>query len=62
MPKQQPHLQRTIIFDKSTKSAYRYREDADDAPAIGTIYIKKYLLPEPPPNNLTVKIYGIEPQ
>jgi len=60
MTKQQPSLHRTIIFDKATKTSYRYREDDNSPPAIGTIYIKKYLLPEPPPNNLTLKIYGIE--
>ncbi len=47
----------TFTLEKETKNTIRYQEDANGKPpAIGTIYVQKWLIGEAPPRNLTVTI------
>lgn len=45
-------------LEKETKNTIRYSEkpDAGKPPAIGTLYIQKWALPDPTPQNITVSI------
>jgi hypothetical protein len=47
----------SFIRERETKNTIRYAEDADvDPPAIGTLYVQKWLLGDAPPQKLTVII------
>jgi hypothetical protein len=47
----------TFTMERTTKNTIRYQEDADGKPpAIGTLYVQKWLLGKEPPKRLTVTI------
>ena len=47
----------TFTVEKQTKNTIRYTEQTDDKPpAIGTLYVQKWLLGQDPPTKLTVTI------
>jgi hypothetical protein len=47
----------TFILERETKNTIRYSEDADGKPpAIGTLYVQKWLLGKEPPKKLTITI------
>jgi hypothetical protein len=47
----------TFTLERETKNTIRYAEVADvDPPAIGTLYVQKWLLGKEPPKKLTVVI------
>ena len=47
----------SFTLERETKNTIRYQEDASGKPpAIGTIYVQKWLLGDAPPRNLTVII------
>lgn len=50
-------MKQTIKFEleKETKGTVRYSEVGKDQ-VVGTIYVRKFALPEPFPKNLTVTI------
>ena len=51
----------TFTLERETKNTIRYSEEADaDPPAIGTLYVQKWLLGDEPPEKLTVTIGGAE--
>jgi hypothetical protein len=46
-----------FTLERETKNTIRYQEDASgNPPAIGTIYVQKWLLGTTPPRNLTITI------
>lgn len=52
----------TFTLERETKNTIRYQEDASGKPpAIGTIYVQKWLLGDAPPKNLTVTISDAGP-
>jgi hypothetical protein len=47
----------TFTLERETKNIIRYQEDADGKPpAIGTLYIQKWVLGKEPPEKLTITI------
>jgi hypothetical protein len=49
----------TLIFtlERETKNTIRYAEDANgNPPAIGTLYVQKWLLGKEPPRKLTITV------
>ena len=47
----------TFTLERETKNTIRYAEDASGKPpAIGTLYVQKWLLGNEPPKNLIVTI------
>jgi hypothetical protein len=47
----------TFTLERETKNTIRYSEDADGKPpAIGTLYVQKWLLGKEPPQKLTITI------
>ncbi len=47
----------TFTLERETKNTIRYAEDASGKPpAIGTLYLQKWLLGEKPPQKLTVTV------
>ena len=47
----------TFTLERETKNTIRYQEDANgQPPAIGTLYVQKWLLGKEPPTTLTVTI------
>jgi hypothetical protein len=47
----------TFTLERETKNTIRYSEDADgNPPAIGTLYVQKWLLGKEPPQRLSVTI------
>ena len=47
----------TFTLERETKNTIRYAEDADGRPpAIGTLYVQKWLLGKEPPRKLTITI------
>ena len=47
----------TFTLERETKNTIRYSEDASaKPPAIGTIYVQKWLLGNEPPKRLTITI------
>ncbi len=47
----------TFTLERETKNTIRYTEDADGKPpAIGTLYVQKWLLGKEPPKTLTITI------
>ncbi len=45
----------TFTVERETKNTIRYQEKTDGKPpAIGSLYVQKWLLGEPPPRTLTV--------
>ena len=53
-----PVIKASFELEKETKNTMRYTEqpEAGKPPAIGTIYIQKWALPEPTPQSITVTI------
>jgi len=48
---------RRFEYDKSTKNTYRYQEVTDDEPpAIGKIYVQKWIVDGQPPEEIEVTI------
>jgi hypothetical protein len=51
------NLTLTFTLERETKNTIRYSEDANaDPPAIGTLYVQKWLLGNEPPRKLTITI------
>ena len=47
----------TFTLERETKNTIRYQEEADGKPpAIGTLYVQKWLLGKEPPQKLTITI------
>ena len=47
----------TFALERETKNTIRYQEDADGKPpAIGTLYVQKWLLGKKPPKTLTITL------
>jgi hypothetical protein len=47
----------TFTLERETKNTIRYQEDAHGKPpAIGTLYVQKWLLGKEPPEKLTITI------
>ncbi len=47
----------TFTLERETKNTIRYAEDVSGKPpAIGTLYVQKWLLGDEPPKNLVVTI------
>lgn len=52
----------TFTVERETKNTLRYQENTDGKPpAIGSLYVQKWLLGEPPPRTLTVTIESGQP-
>jgi hypothetical protein len=53
----------TFSFERATKNTIRYREDTDgNPPAIGTLYVQKWLLGQEPPKSLIITLAVGEPE
>jgi hypothetical protein len=51
----------TFSLERETKNTIRYQEDADGKPpAIGALYVQKWLLGKEPPRKLTITIGEVE--
>ena len=51
----------TFTLERETKNTIRYAEDASGKPpAIGTLYVQKWLLGNTPPQKLTITIWEAE--
>jgi len=51
----------TFTMERETKNTIRYQEDINGKPpAIGTLYLQKWLLGEKPPKKLTVTVAEAE--
>ncbi len=51
----------TFTLERETKNTIRYAEDTNGKPpAIGTLYVQKWLLGNEPPKNLVVTIADID--
>jgi hypothetical protein len=51
----------TFTLERETKNTIRYAEEADgNPPAIGTLYVQKWLLGKEPPKKLTITIDPVE--
>jgi hypothetical protein len=51
----------TFTLERETKNTLRYQEDAyGKPPAIGTLYMQKWLLGKEPPRKLTITIGEVE--
>jgi hypothetical protein len=47
----------TFTLERETKNTIRYAEEADgNPPAIGTLYVQKWLLGKEPPQKLTITV------
>jgi hypothetical protein len=47
----------TFTLERETKNTIRYAEDSNGSPpAIGTLYVQKWLLGNQPPRKLTITI------
>jgi hypothetical protein len=47
----------TFTLERETKNTIRYSEDANDKPpAIGTLYVQKWLLGKEPPRTLVITL------
>jgi hypothetical protein len=47
----------TFTLERETKNTIRYQEHADGKPpAIGTLYVQKWLLGKEPPKTLTITL------
>jgi len=51
-------IKASFELEKQTKNTIRYNEKPESGkpPAIGTIYIQKWALPEPAPQSITVAV------
>jgi hypothetical protein len=50
----------TFTLERETKNTHRYQEDTDgNPPAIGTLYVQKWLLGKEPPKKLTLTLDAI---
>jgi hypothetical protein len=51
----------TLTLEKETKNTVRYMEEASGKPpVVGTLYIQKWALGQPPPEKLLVTIKAAE--
>jgi hypothetical protein len=51
----------TFTLERETKNTIRYQEDSNGKPpAIGTLYVQKWLLGKEPPKKLTITIGAAE--
>ena len=51
----------TFTLERETKNTIRYQEDSNGKPpAIGTLYLQKWLLGDSPPKKLTVTVAEVE--
>ena len=51
----------TFTLERETKNTIRYQEDANGKPpAIGTLYVQKWLLGKEPPRRLAVTVGEVE--
>ena len=51
----------TFTLERETKNTIRYQEDSNGKPpAIGTLYLQKWLLGDKPPKKLTVTVAEVE--
>ena len=51
----------TFTLERETKNTIRYQEDScGKPPAIGTLYVQKWLLGNEPPKKLTVTLGEVE--
>jgi hypothetical protein len=51
----------TFTLERETKNTIRYAEDANGMPpAIGTLYVQKWLVGNEPPRKLTITIGEVE--
>jgi hypothetical protein len=51
----------TFTLERETKNTFRYSEDTNGKPpAIGTLYIQKWMLGKEPPKKLAVSINEVE--
>jgi hypothetical protein len=51
----------TFTLERETKNTIRYQEDTDGKPpAIGTLYVQKWLLGKEPPQRLTITLGEVE--
>jgi len=51
----------TFTMERETKNTIRYQEDSNgNPPAIGTLYLQKWLLGDRPPKKLTVTVVEAE--
>jgi hypothetical protein len=51
----------TFTLERETKNTIRYSEEADGKPpAIGTLYVQKWLLGKEPPRKLTITVGEVE--
>ena len=57
-PEGRPMIKASFELEKETKNTIRYTEKPEPGkpPAIGTIYIQKWALPEPTPQGITVTV------
>lgn len=45
----------TFTLERETKNTYRYQEElSGEPPAIGTLYVQKWVLGQPPPKRIRV--------
>jgi hypothetical protein len=52
----------TFTLERETKNTIRYSEEVDgNSPAIGTLYVQKWLLGKEPPKQLFVTIEEVLP-
>ena len=51
----------TLNIGKETKGTFRYEEveEAGKPPQVGTQYIKKYALPNPPPQTIKMTVESV---
>ena len=51
----------TFTLERETKNTIRYQEDSNGKPpAIGTLYLQKWLVGDRPPRKLTVTVAEVE--
>ena len=55
-------ITRRFIFERPTKNTVRFQEEPPEgqAPAIGTLYVQKYVLGNPPPQVIEVTLKKVE--
>ena len=48
-------------MEKETKGTFRYAEEtAGQPPKIGTLYVQKWALPEPPPSRIAITLEALD--
>ncbi len=49
-------VQTTFSLERETKGTYRYQEDDQKMPRVGTLYVKKYTFPKDAPRKLILTL------